>query len=124
VDPEAREAYRLRLEDLDDEVEVARRLSDPERAARAIAERDAIGAHLAAATGLAGRDRRAGDGAERARVNVTRALARALRGITRADPSIGRHLSAAISTGMFCVYAPPASELVTWEVASGGRHTP
>ncbi|MGH7645023.1 MAG: hypothetical protein ACREMR_05505, partial [Gemmatimonadales bacterium] len=71
LDAEARQAYRLRVADLDEEIEQARAHGDGERSARAEAERDFIAHELAAGLGLGGRDRRAAAHSERARLNVT-----------------------------------------------------
>jgi hypothetical protein len=56
------------------ELEEADRCNDPGRAATAAAERDFLVDELARAVGLGGRDRRAASHAERARLNVTRAI--------------------------------------------------
>ncbi len=42
--------------------------------------------------------------AERARVNVTRAIAAVLKKMAEHHPTLARHLTESISTGMFCVY--------------------
>lgn len=107
LDEAARRSYRERLEDLDEQLEEGKRFNDPERAAGAREEIEFIGRELAAATGLNGRPRRAGDPAERARVNVTRALHRVIGKAESADPLLGHHLRTAIRTGAFCVYQPP-----------------
>jgi hypothetical protein len=44
--------------------------------------------------------------AERARLNVTRAIRAAIASLARANPSLGRHLSATIRTGRYCSYTP------------------
>jgi len=111
LDEAARGAYRERLKDLRDQLEEAERFNDPERAARARDEIDFIGRELAAATGLGGRPRQTGDPCERARVNVTRALRRALGKIEAADPVVGYHLRTAVKTGTFCVYEPPPGDV-------------
>jgi len=53
---------------------------------------------LAAAVGLGGRDRRAGSAAERARVNITRAIRAALARIRAHSPALAGHLDATIHT--------------------------
>jgi hypothetical protein len=106
VDAKAREAYRRRLADLDTEIDDADRAADVERSARASAEKDALVAHLAAAYGLGGRPRRAGDPAERARQTVTARIREALARIDAAHPDLGRHLRRSVRTGRICVYEP------------------
>jgi eukaryotic-like serine/threonine-protein kinase len=74
LDAMAKAAYRARLEELRADLEEAERFSDPGRAARSRQEIDFLEDELARAVGLGGRDRRAAAHAERARLNVTRAI--------------------------------------------------
>jgi hypothetical protein len=94
--------------------EEARSWSDPERAARAGAEIDALTGELARAVGLGGRDRSLASPAERARVSVTKATRTAIRTIARHCPALGDHLVASVHTGRFCSYAPPGEAPPTW----------
>src|SRR5439155_11061571 len=55
LDATAREQYRRRVEELRDEIDEAERFNDPERAARAHEEMEAIAAERSAAVGLGGR---------------------------------------------------------------------
>jgi hypothetical protein len=116
LDARAREAYRRRLRELEDDFEEARSWSDPERAARARAEIDALTTELARAAGLDGRDRALATPAERARVSVTKATRTAIRTIGRHCPALGDHLAAAIHTGRFCSYAPPGETPPAWSL--------
>ncbi len=116
LDAAAKAAYRLRLEDLQEEVEEAEAFNDPERAARAREELDFIAHELAAAVGLGGRDRRAASNAERARVNVTRAVRKAIARIDHEDAHLGRELATTVHTGTFCRYEPDPRRPVTWDV--------
>src|SRR6266498_1968631 len=116
LDPEAKAQYRARLDELDEELRDAERANDRERAARATNERDAVAHELAAAVGLGGRDRKAASDAERARVNVTRAIKAALDRIGEHSPALGRHLEATLRTGQFCSYVPDPRVLVRWEL--------
>jgi tetratricopeptide (TPR) repeat protein len=116
LDPQARESYKRRLTELEEEIEEARAWADPERAARAEEERDAIIGELGAAMGLGGRSRKTATAAERARVNATRAIRAALARIAEHDRSLGEHLSATVATGTYCSYRPdPRAEMV-WEI--------
>ena len=63
--------------------------NDPERAARARDELGFLARELAGAVGLGGRDRKTGSDAERARVNVTRAIRTALKRVSDHDPVLG-----------------------------------
>ena len=85
-------------------------------AAQVLHERVARGEHpQPGAVGLGGRDRRAASHAERARLNATRAIRAAMANLARANPSLGRHLSATIRTGRYCSYTPDPRAPITWE---------
>lgn len=116
LDPEAKAAYRHRLEELRSELEEAEGFNDSERAARARHEIEFLTDELAAAVGLGGRDRRAASSAERARLSVTRAIRSALARIAEQSPELGRHLDATIRTGIFCSYNPDPRVPMVWEV--------
>ena len=73
---------------------------------------------LAAAFGLGGRDRRAASAAERARLNVTRALRAALARLTEALPEAGAALDRRVRTGLYCAYEPQATDAIRWIVQS------
>ena len=119
LDAQAKTQYRQRLGDLAEELEEARAFNDPERAARASEEIDALTDQLASAVGLGGRDRRAASAVERARLNVTRAVRAALRRIAEADEGAGRHLEACLRTGVFCEYRPDPAAPTTWRISEG-----
>lgn len=114
LDDRARGELRARLLDLEEEVEEADRWHDQERAARAVMERDALVAELAAAAGLGGRARRLGDQSERARKTVTARIRDVLDRIERVHPALGAHLRASVTTGTYCSYSPPAP--TAWEL--------
>jgi tetratricopeptide (TPR) repeat protein len=119
LDSRAKAEYRSRLEDLRAEIEEAESFNDPERAARAREEMDFIAHELSAAVGLGGRDRVASSAAERARVNVTRALRREIRRIADEHASLGRELETTVRTGTFCAYEPDPRRPVAWDVDAG-----
>lgn len=54
--------------------------------------------------------------AERARINVTRAIRTALGRIAAKDPKLGSHLADAIVTGASCCYAPTCAVPERWVV--------
>jgi hypothetical protein len=115
LDAKAKAAYKARVGELAAELEQADRCNDPGRAAKAGAERDFLVAELARAVGLGGRDRRAASHAERARLNVTRAIRAAVANLARASPPLGRHLAVTIRTGRYCSYTPDPRAPITWE---------
>jgi len=116
LDARAKAAYQARLGELAAELEDAERCHDAGRAATAAAERDFLVAELARAVGLGGRDRRAASHAERARLNVTRAIRAAMANLARANPALGAHLTATIRTGRYCCYTPDPRVPITWEL--------
>ncbi|MGH9243220.1 MAG: hypothetical protein ACRD29_02645 [Acidimicrobiales bacterium] len=71
LDARAKEAYRRRLAEIDDDLEQAHASGHTERAAQADIERDFLIQELSRAVGLSGRGRRAGSASERAHVGVT-----------------------------------------------------
>lgn len=117
LDERAKRAYRGRLEDLRGEIDEADAFHDPERAVNARAEYAAIAEELAGATGLGGRDRRAGTSGERARLNVTRAIRSAIARVSKHDKALGEHLSSCVHTGRVCVYRPDRQSPVVWTVS-------
>ena len=116
LDAKAKAAYKARLDELAAELEEAELCHDPGRAATARAERDFLVGELARAVGLGGRDRRAASHAERARLNVTRAIRAAMANLARANPGLGAHLAATIRTGRYCSYTPDPRAPITWEL--------
>ena len=114
VDEQAKTAYRARLRELEEELAEATSWADPVRAAKARQEMQFLADELAAAVGLGGRDRRTGSAAERARVNITRAIRAALARIRAHSPTLADHLDATIHTGTFCCYAPDPRAPITW----------
>lgn len=116
LDPQARADYQARLAELEEEQAEAERFNDPERAARAREEIAFLAQELAHGVGLGGRERRAGSAAERARLNVSRALAAVLRRIAAADAALGEHLAATVRTGLFCSYTPDPRRPLEWDL--------
>ena len=114
LDATARQQIKTRLDDLAEEIAEAEDWADPERAARARAERDALLDELSAAAGLAGRPRLLGDQGERARKTVTARIRDVITRIDRVHPALGSHRRATITTGTSCTYSPPAP--VTWDL--------
>jgi tetratricopeptide (TPR) repeat protein len=116
LDARAKEAYRRRLVEIDEDIEEANALGDDTRAAQADAEREFLVRELARAFGLGGRARPAGSAAERARVGVTRAVRQAVSRIAEHHPALGEHLDMAIRTGTYCAYVPDPRAPVRWTV--------
>ena len=114
LDRRALAEYRARLRDLDDDIADAESGHDPERAARARVERDALVAELTRAVGRGGRPRRLGDDTEKARKTVTARIHRALRLLDAHHPALAAHLRQAVHTGTTCRYEP--AHPIVWEL--------
>ena len=116
LDAQAKDAYRRRLAEIDDDIDQAHAAGDGERAAQADAERDFLIRELAGAVGLGGRDRRAASASERARAGVTRAVRQAITRIADHHAQLGEHLDHAIRTGTYCAYVPDPRAPATWKL--------
>jgi len=116
LDPAAKSAYRSRLSGLRTELAEADSFNDAERASRIRREIEFLSRQLAAAVGLGGRDLPVAAAAERARVNVTRAISDAVKRIREHAPALARHLDASIRTGALCSYRSPDPEQPDWEL--------
>ena len=115
LDPQARTAYRQRLQDLQEELSEAQSFNDPGRIEKLQEEIEFLTQELAQAVGLGGRARKAASVAERARINVTKRIKIALRKISEQHATLGDHLALTIRTGTFCVYAPSSQQPVMWQ---------
>jgi hypothetical protein len=116
LDARAKDAYRRRLAEIDDDIDQAHAAGDGERAAQADAERDFLIRELASAVGLGGRDRRAASASERARAGVTRAVRQAMTRIAEHHPELGEHLDRAIRTGTYGAYLPDSRVPAGWRL--------
>ena len=114
LDASAKAAYKRRLDDLREELEEAQDFNDPERAARAQDEIDALVDQLAGGVGLGGRDRKAASQSEKARVNITKSVKDALKKIDENHRSLGEHLRTTIRTGAYCAYLPDPRMEISW----------
>ncbi len=118
ADAKTRNVYRDRIVVLRDQIEDALAVEDDERAAALQTELDTMVAELARSFGLGGRERWASSAAEKARLNVTRALRSALGKLTEALPDAGSVLDRRVRTGAFCAYHPHPDDEITWTVQS------
>ena len=114
LDATAKAAYKQRLTDLREELDEALEFNDPERAARAQDEIDALVDQLAGGVGLGGRDRKAASQAEKARVNITKSVKDALKKIDQNHEPLGEHLRMTIRTGAYCAYLPDPRMEISW----------
>jgi tetratricopeptide (TPR) repeat protein len=116
LDAQAKEAYRRRLVEIEQDLEEAQVLGDGERAAQAEVERDFLAREIARAVGLGGRDRRASSDSERARASVTRAIRQAMARIRDHHPTLAEHLDRTIRTGTTCGYLPDPRVAAGWKL--------
>ena len=114
LDAPARHSYEARIVELQGELTEAEELGDRGRADAARLELDLLVDQLAAARGLGGRARRSGGTAERARTAVTWRIRSAIKRIDGVHPELGRHLRAAVRTGLWCSYQP--EQPVAWRL--------
>ncbi len=116
LDERAREAYRRRLVEIDEDIDDATMMNDPARVALAMDDREYLIAELSRAVGLGGRGRLACATAERARTSVTRSLRYSVARLSEHHPTLGRHLTQALGTGTYCVYRPDPLVPIDWIV--------
>jgi tetratricopeptide (TPR) repeat protein len=116
LDVRAKDAYRRRLTEIEEDLAEAHALGDIARLQQASAEREFLARELSRAVGLGGRERRAGSASERARSAVTRAMRQALARIREHHPALAEHLDRTIRTGTQCVYLPDTRLPTTWKV--------
>ena len=112
-DTAARRQYEQRVRDLQVCIDEAAADGDPYRAEQAREELDTLVEHLTAAYGLGGKERSAGQPAEKARSAVTWRIRSTIKKITEVHPELGEHLDRSIKTGRFCVYEP--AQPTSWE---------
>lgn len=116
LDPQAKAAYRQRLAELEEDLGEAEAWNDAERVSRVKEEIEFLTRELAGAVGLAGRDRKAASAAERARLNVSRAIRAAMGRIAENHPALGEHLDVTVNTGIYCSYTPDPRIPITWRL--------
>jgi hypothetical protein len=116
LDAQAKAEYRRRLQALRDGAEDARERGDYALASRLEEEMDFIAAELGRAIGIGGRDRRAASAAERARLNVTKAIKSVIAKIAEHNRLLGQHLAATVKTGTFCSYTPDPAARISWKI--------
>ncbi len=114
LDARAKQMYRRRLEEIDEDMEEARADHDIARQEQTELERGFLINELTRAVGLGGRDRHAGAASERARAAVTQAVRKAIGRLRDVLPALGDHLDRTIRTGTYCVYVPDPRVPPSW----------
>jgi hypothetical protein len=116
LDRAAHTAYRERLVELRAELAEAESFNDLGRIDKCKEEIELLTDELARGLGLGRRHRKAADHAERARINVTRVIKRAIQHIAHSLPALARYLDATIKTGTYCTYTPDPDRPITWQL--------
>ena len=128
LDEQAKREYRRRIAELNEELAELREQgglnllgeSGYQRREEVESEIEALSRQLAQAVGIYGRDRRSGSAAERARLNVTRAIRTAIQNISERNAQLGDLLGACIRTGTFCSNIPNPGSPIEWKFALEG----
>jgi tetratricopeptide (TPR) repeat protein len=116
LDARAKDMYRRRLVEIDEDLDAARANNDAGRRAQAEREREFLVRELSRAVGLGGRDRMAGSASERARAAATRALRQAIARLREHHTGLAQHLDRTIRTGTFFSYQPDPRAPVDWQL--------
>jgi tetratricopeptide (TPR) repeat protein len=120
LDAKAKQDYQRRLIELKEELEEMRERGNEARAVEVESEIDFLHREIARAVGLGGRDRRAGSAAERARLNITRAIKSAVQKIAERNRQLGELLDRSIKTGSFSCYLTNPRTPMTWQFSLEG----
>jgi TolB-like protein len=114
LDTQAKDDYKKRLLELQEELEEAEEMNDLGRSERLHLEFDQLTDQLAKAMGIGGRTRKIGSSTEKARTAVTWRIRSAIQKIDTLHPQLAKHLSNTIQTGTFCMYSPENEQL--WQL--------
>jgi AAA ATPase-like protein len=124
LDPQAKRAYKRRLDELKEQLEDLLERGDQERVEEVESEIDILRREISNAVGIGGRDRRAGSIAERARLNVTRSIKATMQKVSEHQPEFGEILNRSIKTGLFCSYVPDPRTPVNWQFSLESTDAP
>jgi predicted ATPase len=128
LDEQAKREYRRRIAELNEELDQLRERGslnllgerDYQRREEVESEIEAVTRQLAQAVGIFGRDRRSGSAAERARLNVTRAIRASIQKISERNEPLGEVLGTCIQTGSFCSYIANPRAPIQWRFTPEG----
>jgi len=113
-DKETLKASKKRLREIEELQEEAKKLEKWDRFKELEEDREKIIQYLSSNFSLKGQPRKTGV-ASKARVNVKRAIDRALEKIEESLPALGSHLRSSIRTGYQCNYRPDGETPISWE---------
>jgi hypothetical protein len=116
LDDVARNAYRRRLADIDDDIDEARAMNDPGRIELAERDREYLVTEITRSVGLGNRHRTTAGSPERARTSVTRSIRYSLRQLADVQPDLATHLQQCVRTGIYCRYEPDPLARLRWDI--------
>jgi hypothetical protein len=122
LDDVAKDSYRRRLAEIEEDMDEARSMGNVDRLEQAMLEREFLIKELSRAVGLGGRDRQVSSDSERARVSVTRAIRHAIARLEQHDAGLAEHLTRTIRTGTYCSYLPDPLAGRRWRISSSARN--
>lgn len=108
-DEKAKRSYQKKILELQEEIRWSENNNDLHRSSYLHEEYDQIVTHLTSSLGLKGKVRKSHDNLDKTRSAVTWRIRNAIQKIEKSHPVLGKHLSASISTGIFCSYVPERS---------------
>jgi tetratricopeptide (TPR) repeat protein len=115
LDDRAREAYRRRLAEVEEDIDEATAMNDTGRRELAERDREYLVAELRRAVGLGGQQRTTAASPERARTAVTRSMRYALARLAEHHPTAAAHLEQHVRTGTYCCYEPDTLAPIEWQ---------
>jgi hypothetical protein len=121
LDDEAREAYRRRLAEVEQDIDEATLMNDAGRVESAQRDRDYLVAELTAAFGLGGRGRLVYGSSERARTSVARCLRYAVARLSEHSADLAAHVRGTLHTGTYCSYRSDPLVTIEWRVRDDAR---
>ena len=105
-DEKAKQSYKRKIQDLQEEIRQCEDHSDFERAAELQRAYSSLVDHLTTSLGMGGKARKVNDPMDKMRSAVTWRIRNAIQKIEKSHPALGKHLNHAIKTGLFCSYNP------------------
>ena len=114
-DEKAKQSYKRKIQDLQEEIQHCEDHSNFERAAELQQEYSTLVDHLTASLGMGGKTRKVNDPMDKMRSAVTWRIRNAIQKIEKSHPALGKHLAYSIKTGLFCSYCP--EKPVKWVLA-------
>lgn len=105
-DEKAKQSYKRKIQDLQQEIQHCEDHSNFERAAELQQEYSNLVDHLTTSLGMGGKTRKINDPMDKIRSAVTWRIRNAIQKIEKSHPALGKHFTRSIKTGLFCSYSP------------------